>query len=289
MKTCKEKALEWNVSPRSVNDMCKKGRIQGAIKEKGSWLIPDDSPKPMDGRVSNGKYIKKNMVAKAEVKSLPIGISDYVRAQEEYYYVDKTLLIKEFLDQKPLVSLFTRPRRFGKTLNMDMLRVFFEISDKNTSKYFVDKNIWQCGEEYRSHQGKYPVIFLTFKDVKFDTWDATIDKIRGLLQEEYELNVTNANAKVLVGDVTMSIDSILIKMAQLNRRKTVLDVMRKRLPKSREEQRSYMSRNSVPEYRYINYDLELVKNEYELVSKSIMEMQMALDKYNQTVQFEVDI
>ena len=185
MKTCKEKALEWNVSPRSVNDMCKKGRIQGAIKEKGSWLIPDDSPKPMDGRVSNGKYIKKNMVEKAEVKSLPIGISDYVRAQEEYYYVDKTLLIKEFLDQKPLVSLFTRPRRFGKTLNMDMLRVFFEISDKNTSKYFADKNIWQCGEEYRSHQGKYPVIFLTFKDVKFDTWDATIDKIRGLLQEEY--------------------------------------------------------------------------------------------------------
>lgn len=185
MKTCKEKALEWNVSPRSVNDMCKKGRIQGAIKEKGSWLIPDDSPKPMDGRVSNGKYIKKNMVAKAEVKSLPIGISDYVRAQEEYYYVDKTLLIKEFLDKKPLVSLFTRPRRFGKTLNMDMLRVFFEISDKNTSKYFADKNIWQCGEEYRSHQGKYPVIFLTFKDVKFDTWDATIDKIRGLLQEEY--------------------------------------------------------------------------------------------------------
>lgn len=185
MKTCKEKALEWNVSPRSVNDMCKKGRIQGAIKEKGSWLIPDDSPKPMDGRVSNGKYIKKNMVAKAEVKSLPIGISDYVRAQEEYYYVDKTLLIKEFLDQKPLVSLFTRPRRFGKTLNMDMLRVFFEISDKNTSKYFADKNIWKCGEEYRSHQGKYPVIFLTFKDVKFDTWDATIDKIRGILQEEY--------------------------------------------------------------------------------------------------------
>ena len=185
MKTCKEKALEWNVSPRSVNDMCKKGRIQGAIKEKGSWLIPDDSPKPMDGRVSNGKFIKKNMVAKAEVKSLPIGISDYVRAQEEYYYVDKTLLIKEFLDKKPLVSLFTRPRRFGKTLNMDMLRVFFEISDKNTSKYFADKKIWQCGEEYRSHQGKYPVIFLTFKDVKFDTWDATIDKIRGLLQEEY--------------------------------------------------------------------------------------------------------
>lgn len=87
----------------------------------------------------------------------------------------------------------------------------------------------------------------------------------------------------------MSIDTILIKMAQLNKRKSVLDQMRKQLPKAREEQRSYMSRNTVPEYRYINYDLELIKKEYEAVSKTIMEMQMALDKYNQTVQFEVDI
>lgn len=63
------------------------------------------------------------------------------------------------------MSLFTRPRRFGKTLNMDMLRVFFEISEENTAKYFVDKKIWRCGAEYRAHQGKYPVIFLTFKDV----------------------------------------------------------------------------------------------------------------------------
>ncbi len=185
MKTCKEKAKEWGVSPRSVNDMCKKGRIIGVIKEKGSWLIPDDALKPVDGRVSSGKYIKGDKVTQSEFKSLPIGISDYVRAQEEYYYVDKTLLIKEFLDQKPLVSLFTRPRRFGKTLNMDMLRVFFEISDEDTSRYFVDKKIWKCGEEYRFHQGKYPVVFLTFKDVKFDTWEATIDKIKGLLQEEY--------------------------------------------------------------------------------------------------------
>ena len=100
---------------------------------------------------------------------MPVGISDYVRAQLEYYYVDKTLLIKEFLDRKPLVSLFTRPRRFGKTLNMDMLRVFFEISEEDTSKYFADKAIWKCGEQYRFHQGKYPVVFLTFKDVKFGT------------------------------------------------------------------------------------------------------------------------
>lgn len=183
MKTCKQLALEWELSERTVNDLCKKGKIDGAVKVGRMWQIPDEAKKPVDGRVSSGKYIKK--ATNAEMKSLPIGISDYVRAQSEYYYVDKTLLIKDFLDQKPLVSLFTRPRRFGKTLNMDMLRIFFEISEEDTSKYFADKAIWKCGEEYRSHQGKYPVIFLTFKDVIFDTWNATIDKIRGLLQEEY--------------------------------------------------------------------------------------------------------
>lgn len=183
MKTCKEMAEMWKVTERTVTTFCKSGKIPGAIKNGKSWQIPDNAEKPVDGRVSSGKYIKKSMPK--EKKSLPIGISDYVRAQSEYYYVDKTLLIKEFLDQKPLVSLFTRPRRFGKTLNMDMLRVFFEISDEDTSIYFKDKAIWKCGDEYRSHQGKYPVIFLTFKDVKFGSWDATIDKIRDLLQAEF--------------------------------------------------------------------------------------------------------
>ena len=106
---------------------------------------------------------------------------------------------------------------------------------------------------------------------------------------KHALNVTNATAKVQVGDVEMSIDTILIKMAQLNKRKSGLDVMRKQLPKARVEQHAYMSRNAVPEYKFINYDLELIKKEYETVSVKIMEMQMALDKYNQTVQFEVDI
>ena len=182
MKSSELMAIEWGISKRTINDLCNKGKIPGAVKEGRKWLIPDNAVKPVDGRVSSGKYIKKKTEGS---KALPIGISDYVRAQAEYYYVDKTLLIKEFLDQKPLVSLFTRPRRFGKTLNMDMLRVFFEISDEDTSEYFVDKAIWKCGEEYRKHQGKYPVIFLTFKDVKYDSWEATVDKIAGLLQAEF--------------------------------------------------------------------------------------------------------
>lgn len=106
---------------------------------------------------------------------------------------------------------------------------------------------------------------------------------------KHALNLSNAMAKVVVGDSEMSIDTILIKMAQLNKRKTVLDKMRKQLPKAREEVRAYMSRNAAPEYRYINYDLDLIKQEYERVSNAIMEMQIALDYYNQTVQFEVEL
>ena len=173
----------WNISVRAVSSLCKSGRIPGAVKNGKIWLIPDTAQKPADGRISTGEYSKREMTTAR--KPLPIGISDYVRAQSDYYYVDKTMLIKEFLDQKPLVSLFTRPRRFGKTLNMDMLRVYFEKTDEDTSKYFKDKDIWKCGEVYRTHQGKYPVIFLTFKDVKFDSWQATVEKIKSLLQEEY--------------------------------------------------------------------------------------------------------
>lgn len=183
MKTCKELALEWNLSERTISHLCNEGKIAGSVKKGKSWQIPDDADKPVDRRITDGKYIKSNK--SVEKKSLPVGISDYVRAQSEYYYVDKTLLIKEFLDKKPLVSLFTRPRRFGKTLNMDMLRVFFEISEEETSKYFTDKAIWKCGEKYRAYQGKFPVIFLTFKDVKFNTWNDTINKIKNLLQAEY--------------------------------------------------------------------------------------------------------
>ena len=183
MKSCKQIALEWGVSVRAVNAICNSGRVPGAKKIGGLWQLPDDAKKPTDARVSSGKYIKKSVEQKK--KALPIGISDYVRAQSEYYYVDKTLMIKDFLDRKPLVSLFTRPRRFGKTLNMDMLRVFFELSSEDTDRYFKNKAIWSCGEEYRMHQGKYPVIFLTFKDVKFDSWQATLEKIGGLLQLEF--------------------------------------------------------------------------------------------------------
>lgn len=116
---------------------------------------------------------------------LPVGVSDFKEAVDNYYYVDKTLLIKDFLDEIPKVSLFTRPRRFGKTINMDMLRVFFEKTEEDTACYFKNKKIWKCGEKYRSFQGKYPVIFISFKDVKHDAWDETFHDIAALLAKEF--------------------------------------------------------------------------------------------------------
>ena len=164
--SCESAAKKIGVSTRRIQQMCKQKEIVGAIKDGRNWLIPDNailSPK----------------------KPLPIGVSDFKSATMNYYYVDKTLLIRDFLNAIPMVSLFTRPRRFGKTLNMDMLRVFFEKTPEDTSIYFKDKYIWQCGDYYTKHQGQYPVIFLSFKDVKCSSWQETFQKISKLISLEF--------------------------------------------------------------------------------------------------------
>lgn len=138
--------------------------------------------KDIDIQETNGSVYMKNI--RAANLPLPIGISDYRVASSEYYYIDKTMMIKEFIDERPMVSLFTRPRRFGKTLNMDMFRTFFEKTDEDTSVYFKDKKIWACGKKYRDYQGKYPVIFVTFKDIKFNTWEETFEAIKEVFVKE---------------------------------------------------------------------------------------------------------
>lgn len=179
----KEAAKLWNLTERRVTSLCKEGKIKGARKHGHSWHIPVDAEKPADHRVKTGAYKKNNRPAKLP---LPIGVSDYRLASSEYYYVDKTMMIKDFIDERPMVSLFTRPRRFGKTLNMDMIRTFFEKTGEDTSVYFRDKRIWSCGKKYHDYQGKYPVIFVTFKDVKKDTWKETYDSISQIIVLEFK-------------------------------------------------------------------------------------------------------
>lgn len=180
--TCANVAKTMGISNRRVQQMCKRGDFPGALKKGNTWMIPKEN-----GLICYD--IKK--------KPLPIGVSDFKTAVTDYYYVDKTLLIRDFLDMKPMVSLFTRPLQFGKSLNMDMMRVFFEKTSEDTSIYFKDKQIWSCGKSYTQHQGKYPVIFLTFKDVKCLTWNEAFQKFRNLLTLEFMRHDELASSSVL--------------------------------------------------------------------------------------------
>lgn len=179
----KEAALLWGITERRITGLCREGKIKGAEKSGKAWLIPANSEKPLDHRIKTGAYKKERIQSKLP---LPIGISDYRSASTEYYYVDKTMMIKEFLDERPFVSLFTRPCRFGKTLNMDMIRTFFEKTNEDTSIYFKNKQIWKCGEKYRNYQGKYPVIFISFKDIRKDTWEETYSHISQIIALEFK-------------------------------------------------------------------------------------------------------
>ncbi len=118
-----------------------------------------------------------------------LGTSEFTKIiDSECHYIDKTLLIKEILDSKSEAILFTRPRRFGKTLNMTMLRTFFEkpLDGRDTSHYFKNLKIWQCGEKYASEQGQRPVIYITFKDIKQDSFEAAVFNIQKKIAAEFK-------------------------------------------------------------------------------------------------------
>ena len=114
-------------------------------------------------------------------KAVPVGIEDFERIiNEDYYYVDKTLLIEELLINRAPVTLFTRPRRFGKTLNMSMIKYFFDVKNKEENKKLFE-NLKISNSEYMSEQGKYPVIFISLKDLKEDTWEECIESIKDIM------------------------------------------------------------------------------------------------------------
>lgn len=123
---------------------------------------------------------------------LPIGIDDFEKIiTDNYYYVDKTLLIKELLDKKSEVTLFMRPRRFGKTLNMSMLRNFFENTgdqelNKKKAGLFAGTKIMDQGNDYLCHMNAYPTITLTLKSMKQPTWELAYDCIKDEIRKEFK-------------------------------------------------------------------------------------------------------
>ena len=115
-----------------------------------------------------------------------IGTSDFKKMRiKKYYYIDKSLFIKDILDNKSEIALITRPRRFGKTLNMSMLRYYFDCTQKNTKVLFEGLKIMNQGEEYTSKLGFYPVIYVTLKDVRNTTFEKMLLSLKTELVELY--------------------------------------------------------------------------------------------------------
>ena len=148
------------------------------------------------------------------MKRIGIGVSDFKKIiEEEFYYFDKTKFIEEIIQDGAEVKLFTRPRRFGKTLNMSMLKYFFDRKDAQENRK-IFKGLYIEKKESFKEQGQYPVIFLSLKDLKARTWEEMQEKIVVTLSdffseyqyilEELNENDTNKFKKVLIGEANLS-------------------------------------------------------------------------------------
>ena len=118
-------------------------------------------------------------------KGLGIGIEDFKEIiNENCYYIDKTMYIEELINDKSKIKLFTRPRRFGKTLNMLTLKYFFDIENKEENRKLF-KNLYIEKSEYFKEQGQYPVIFISLKGLKEKTWENYFNEIKALISKLY--------------------------------------------------------------------------------------------------------
>lgn len=163
-------------------------------------------------------------------------------------------------------------------------------ANKVLKKLQEDKDFWRRKEEechtYVAALDEEPVI-PEYDYVAVAAEIASIDERMATIK--HAINMTNATVPIAVGDKEMTVDVILVRMAQLNKRKDFLDRLRKTLPKARVSSGYYSSRKTAPEYEYINYDLEIVNKDYEVIDAQIAAMQIALDKHNQTFEFEVEL
>ena len=174
----KEAGRILGLSTRRIVGLCNKQLFEGAHKDGRDWKIPEAAVFAYQKDVNPTDR-------KAEIRSCAVGNTSYMDVVKHSYYVDKTLLIRDLVDDQVPVILFTRPRRFGKTLALDMLKSYFEKTREDTSVYFMDKKIWACGEKYRKLQGAFPVISITFKDAKFSDWGSTFEAIKNVIRDEY--------------------------------------------------------------------------------------------------------
>ncbi len=171
-------------------------------------------------------------------RPIPIGVEFYKQMIEDgYYYIDKTLLIKDILEQKSIVTLFTRPRRFGKTLAQSMLKTFFEkemLPDgtvADNSVYFQGKKIMAAGEEYIKHMGQYPVIFLSLKSAKQPALWTASEKLQEELIKEYRRHSYIMEGDLLLPSEKKEFLSLMEGTAPMTKYCTALQTLSKCLEK----------------------------------------------------------
>jgi len=159
------------------------------------------------------------------MKRIPIGLSDFKELIEEnYYYFDKTKFIDEIIQDGAKVKLFTRPRRFGKTLNMSMLKYFFDIENREENRKLF-KNLYIEKTEAFKEQGQYPVVFLSLKDLKASTWEE--------MQKDIKLTVARlfSEYKYLLKDLdkfdTITFENVIMKNIELENLKEILKFLTK--------------------------------------------------------------
>lgn len=199
MITTTEAARILGVSSRYVLKLCTQGELSGAEKCGRSWKIPERSVM---------EFNRERNVLSRQDELLPCGVgkSSYKELASTCYYVDKTLLIKEIIDDHNAVQLFARPRRFGKSLTISMLQTFFEKTEEDTSVYFRDRAIWREGERYVCQQGQFPVITLSFKDIKYSDWARTYEAIYQILCDEF-----NRHSEIRESELISELDKRYVK------------------------------------------------------------------------------
>lgn len=170
-----------------------------------------------------------------------------------------------------------------------MAKMTSAYANKVIRKLQEDKEFWLNKEKegfvYIAALDEEPVI----PDYDYEAVSANIKEIdEKIVRIKHAINVVNATNEIEFSNKKMTIDAVLVRMTQLNKRKRTLDVMRKMQPKTRISSGVYSSRKTSPEYRYINFDLDQIKQEYDAIDTEIAEMQIALDKFNQTYEFEVE-
>ena len=172
--TSMEVAKRIGKTKRWVNDCCAKGLIKGAYKEGNRWRIPE-----------NAKWEVGSSTTVC-ARTIGIGIQDFEKIiTSDLFYVDKTDFISEWWSNRDDVTLITRPRRFGKSLTLNMVERFFSNKYRNMGDVFAGLKIWNK-QEYRELQGKFPVIGISFAGVKENSYDKTVDAICNIITECYK-------------------------------------------------------------------------------------------------------